>query len=191
MPLKPPIRETLLSALIGISFFIALPVLVTAMIPVSWIALNRDANSQVNASAYTCVLFVLPWQVQRVANVTVVESHTVRADRVVRQKSHGRDQGHVHSDGVDALMMSGPSAALTVAISPASSTAVKAEVQAFLQDQSQRQTYLFVIPNWKFGLGTGLPLTLAAWLYILGSLLAGLRAVYRSIRHASRRDGSP
>lgn len=179
MPLKPTLRENLITVLIGIIFFIALPVLVTVMLPVTWVTLERSADNKVSATAYTCVLFVLPWRVQQVAEVTGIESNTIRGDRIVRQNSYGKNRGYVHSDGVDALILFGELEALTVAVSPASTAAVEAKGLAFLQDQSQRKTRIFVIPNWKFGLGMGLPLTLLAWLYIIGSLLAGLRALYR------------
>jgi hypothetical protein len=177
----PTLRQKMITLLIGVVGFIAIPVLVTALVPVTWIALERSADAQVSATAYRCVLFVLPWRQQRVEAVHEVASAVVRSDRVVRQKSHGNDKGYVNTDGVDELIVQGRDGDLTVAISPASSDAVTAKALAFLRDPSQRKTHLFVIANWKFGLGMGLPLTLAAWLYIVSSLFAGVRALYRNV----------
>ena len=78
--------------------------------------------------------------------------------------------------------MQGKENGLTVKISPDSEAEVKAKVQAFLDDPSQSHQRLFVIANWKFGLGFGIPLTLLALLYILGSSLATFRALFRRLR---------
>ena len=57
-----------------------------------------------------------------------------------------------------------------------------AKVQAFLDDASQHHSWMFTIPNWKFGLGFCGPFTLFSWLYIIGSTLAILRFFTRKLR---------
>jgi hypothetical protein len=203
MPLKPTptFVQKLISALIGFALFVVVPVLVTALLPVTWLILERgasehvtaewNADGYVSATAYTCVLFVVPWRVQRVAEVTGIATQVIRTDRTVRKTLHGKKSGSAHADGVDALIVHGQQSELSIEISPASSVTVKARAQAFLQDRSQRETRLFVIANWKFGLGMGLPLTLAAGVYLIGTLLAGLRAGYRILRAVNAAQTAP
>jgi hypothetical protein len=181
-----PVRQTWVTLVLGIVFFIILPVVVTMLIPATWVTLTRSDTGRVSATAHTCVLFVVPWRSQQVAGVTAVESNMIRSDKLVRTRPHGSthdsNRRYSHSDGEAELRLQGNEGGLTVKISPASVDEVKAKAQAFLQDLSQRQTRFFVIANWKFGLGFGIPLTLLALLYVVGSALAILRALFRKIR---------
>ena len=181
----PSRRQFWITQLIAVVCFIVMPVLVTALLQASWISLNRDAEGRVSATSRTCVLFVVPWRAQQVAEVTGVDSKSIRSDRLVRHRSRGHDsynKGRIHSDGESELTVQGKENGLTVKISPDSEVEVKAKVQAFLDDPSQSHQRLFVIANWKFGLGFGIPLTLLALLYIVGSSIATLRAVFRRLR---------
>ena len=186
MPLPPdrPIRQKLITQLICIVLFLIVPVLVTAVLPATWITLERSTDGRVSATARTCVLFVIPWRTQRVADVTEVETKTIRHDRSLSRRSGGYnrpDKGSVQQDGEDELSLLGRDARLAVSISPASSDSARTKVQAFLDDVSQRHMWVFALANWKFGLGFCGLLTLISWLYIIGSTLAVLRFLTRKL----------
>jgi hypothetical protein len=180
-----PIRKKLITQLICVVLFIIVPVLVTAALPATWVTLERSAEGRVSATARTCVLFVIPWRTQHVADVSEVEAKTIRSDRTVSRRSSSYTQsnrGLIHQDGEDELSVLGREGNLTVSISPASSDAARTKVQAFLDDASQHHSWTFTIPNWKFGLGFCGPFTLFSWLYIIGSTLAILRFFTRKLR---------
>jgi hypothetical protein len=180
-----PIRQKLITQLICVVLFLIVPVLVTAMLPASWITLERGADGRVSATARTCVLFVIPWRTQQVVDVSEVEAKTIRSDRSVSRRSRSNSQsnrGTVHQDGEDELSVRGRDGNLTVSISPASSDAAMTKVQAFLDDASQQHLRVFALANWKFGLAFGGTLTLLSALYIIGSTVAILRAVVRGMR---------
>jgi hypothetical protein len=181
-PSDHPVRHKVITQIICVVLFIIVPVLVTAMLPTSWISLKRDKEDRVSATARTCVLFVIPWRTQQVADVSRVESHTLHSDRSETRRylnSSRPDKGTTHVDGVDELTVKGKDGTLAVSISPASTARVKGNVQAFLLDHSQRETRLFVTANWKFCLSFGLPLTLLTLLYIGGSTVAVARTLIR------------
>ena len=185
LPSDHPVRQKLITQLIRIVLFIIVPVLLTAMLPASWISLERGADGRVSATARTCVLFFIPWRTQRVADATSVEAKTRVSDRSVsyRSSSNSRSsRGTVHQDGEDELSVLGLEGKFSIPISPASSEATKAKVQAFLDDDSQRNTWMFTIPNWKFGLGFCGLFALFSWLYIIGSTLAIVRFLTRKLR---------
>ncbi len=185
LPSDHPIRKKLITQLICVVLFIIVPVLVTAMLPASWITLERGADGRVSATARTCVLFCIPWRTQRVAEVTEVEAKTIRSDRSVsrRSGSYSRpDKGYIHQDGEDELSLLGRNGNLTVSISPASSDAARTKVQAFLNDTTQQHVWMFTLPNWKFGLGFCGLFALFSWLYLIGSTLAMLRFLTRQLR---------
>ena len=185
MPLTRPVPQTWTTRLIGFVCFMVVPVLVSILIPASWVSLRREPDGQVSATAHTCVFFVIPWRTQRVANALGVESRSIRDDQLVphRSRSYNRpDKGYIHSDGEAALTVKGKDSELTVSISPHSVDEVKAKAEAFFLNSSPRQLRFFTIANWKFGLGFGIPLTLLAVLYLVGSTLEALRALVHALR---------
>jgi hypothetical protein len=185
LPSDHPVRQKLITQLICVVLFIIVPVLLTALLPASWVTLNRGADGRVSATARTCVLFFIPWRTQHVADVTEVEATSLRKDRSVARRTgslNRPDKGIIHQDGEDELSVLGRDGNLAVSISPASSAAAKTKVQAFLGDASQHHAWVFAIGNWKFGLGFCGLFALFSWLYIIGSTLAILRFLTRKLR---------
>ena len=117
--------------------------------------------------------------------MTGIEALTIRSDRLVTQQSgsyNSPNRSAIRSDGEAELMVSGGEGILTVKVPPDSVEEVKGRAQAFLQDPGQHQMRFFTIANRKFGLGFGLPCTLLAALYLVGSTVAIMRKLLSAVK---------
>jgi hypothetical protein len=164
-------RLTWSSGLFGAIFCVGFPAFCTAVAPVSYLYLSRSGTS-VMAEARTCLLFFVPYQIQRVEGVYQVDDR-FHAGEYTRSDVDSRR--NVKAEDESFLILRSEQDSLEVPVSPASIDSRIDHVQAFLDDATADELNLFCVSNWKFAVLAGVPISMLTVLYLWGLVLAFIR----------------
>ena len=182
--------------LIGGLFSVGLPALMTAIAPVSWLEFNR-VEERVTAKAQTCLLFVIPYRTQELADVKEVTTTFKLGDMQHRRRGDNNHQGRAESKG--SVVLHGPKQGeadgeiVTVSVSPASTGSVETKIKAFLADPQQKSLSLFTVANWKVGVIFAIPASLLTMLFVISwSIWLGqtLAKPFQFRRHNEQQEGA-
>ena len=173
MPAKAP-PQTVLTLLIGLVCFVAVPALVTAVAPVSYVRFEKR-DGHVAASVSQCLLFVIPYSQSTIEPVKGFEERVI-ASRTRMPTAHERRQNKDHNvtvEGEATLIIIGEDEqSVSVRVSPVNIHDVKERAEKFLKEPTDTPLSLFVVANWKFSVLVGGVLSLLTILYIGGSICA-------------------
>jgi hypothetical protein len=165
-------RPTWSGVLLGTIFLVGFPACWTAATPVSYLHLCRSGSS-VNAEVRTCLLFFVPYRVQRVEGVYQVEDR-FHAGEYTRSTG---DRKSVKAEDEAFLILRSELASLEVPVSPASIKGQIESVEAFLDDETAGELNLFCVSNWKFALLAGIPISMLTVLYVVGLVFTVVRCL--------------
>ena len=161
---------------------IGIPTIVTAIAPVSWVKLQRH-DGRVAASSKSCVLFVIPFQIRSLDDVTQVDDRVV-AGTLQRKSSSGRNR-YTKSDDQGFLILRGPGRVVEVPTSPVDLETKVEQTQAFLDDPAATELSMFVVANWKFSVLFGGLASCLTVLYFGGVFFGGSLKIIRLIQRAA------
>ena len=163
-------RPTWSGVLLGTIFLLGFPACWTAATPVSYLHLCRSGSS-VNAEVRTCLLFFVPYRVQRVEGVYQVEDRFHAGEY---SRSTG-DRKSVKAEDEAFLILRSELESMEVSVSPASIEGRIESVEAFLDNETTGELNLFCVSNWKFALLAGIPISMLTVLYVVGLVLTVMR----------------
>ena len=174
----------LLHQLLALAVFVGIPVLVTAIAPVSRVHLERHGE-RVSATAKTYLLFVVPYKTRQVETLTAVGDRfaegTVRRER---RSGANRDR-YVKSEDEGFLVLESASDKVEVSVSPVDLESTVQRVQDFVDDKQSTTLDLFLVANWKFSILMGGLTSLLTVLYVVvlvGGLLLKLVHLLQAAR---------
>jgi len=170
-------HSKVLTQVIGFVCCLVLPVFATAIAPATWITLDRTGAppGEVNVTARTCTVFFISYRTQRVENLVEVDSDVRRGERIKRRHGDRNYNNTQREEDEGTLVLRGRETEARISVSPASLNRAAEAIRAFQAAESPPRRRLFVMANWKFGLGMGVPLSLLALLYVTGVVWAGVR----------------
>ena len=167
---RPQPKYGLFEFLIGGLFCVGVPALMMAIAPVSWLEFNR-IDDRVSAKAQTCLLFVIPYRTQELADVKEVTT-TFKLGDMQHQRRGDNKQGRAESKG--SVVLHGPKQGeadgeiVQVSVSPASTGSVETRIKEFLADPQQKTLSVFTVANWKVGVIFAIPASLLTVLFVIG-----------------------
>jgi len=119
----------------------------------------------------TCLLFVIPYRTQELADVKEVTATFKLGDMQHRARGEN-NQGRAESQGSVVLHGPQPGKAdggiVTVSVSPASTGSVETKIKAFLADPQQKTLSVFTVANWRVGVIFAIPASLLTVLFVVG-----------------------
>jgi len=170
-PTPPPRTLTgkVVSHIIGLLFCVGLPVLVTAIAPVTWLRLERQGD-QVSARAEVCCLFFIPYKTRVIESVTELGQRSQSGSYTQHRRS-GPDR-YTRSEDQGFLILRGPTQEIEAEVTPHDIDAVEEKVEAFLKDPNAGGLKLFLVANWKFSVIAGGLVSMLTLLYVGGAVFA-------------------
>ncbi len=159
--------------------FVLLPAGVTTVAPVSTIRLHREGEA-VRATVRQHVFLFLPWRSRTLEPVTKV-SHDFTAGSL--PSTGTPSPSDVRSEDSATLVLTGPTGAIVVPVSPANIEAVERQARGFVEEPGPADLNLWVVANWKVGVLAGGFLTLLSLLFVLAVADNLVRKAIRRVRH--------
>lgn len=173
-PPKSSFGSLLLRHVLGILFCIGVPVLITTMVPVSRLNLERNGET-VTATARTCLLFWIPFKTVTVSPFSDLEwDH--KTGEMSRYRRTGRRDDYVKAEDTGYLTLKGPNHSATIEVSPHDLDSAIGKIDAFMNNPAETRLSLFLPANWKFGIIGGGLMSLFIPLYLGSFLVAAVRA---------------
>jgi len=170
-PRRASPRLTWSGALFGAIFCVGFPAFCTFVAPVSYLHLTRSDTS-VTAEARTCLLFFVPFRVQRIEGVCEVDDRFHAGEYA---KSDDGSRRRVKAEDESFLILRSEHDSLELSVSPASIEGRIDRVEAFLNDAAAVELNLLCVSNWKFAVLAGIPMSMLTVLYLWGLFLALIR----------------
>lgn len=177
-PAKESLTSKIVTQLVAVLFFVGVPVMITAIAPVSWIKFQREGD-HIIAQAKTCLLFIIPFKVQTVDPVTSFSRRTIAGSITIERKK-GTDERHT-SDSEGILIIQGPQQTVEVSVTPANLDDVLQKSNAFLKDAQGTELKIFAPANWKFSVIFGGLASCLTVLYAMGVSLGILKFAGQSM----------
>lgn len=182
MSLDPvTLRDRIISHSIGLVFFVVLPALLTATMPVTWTTFSRQGD-RVEMKASVCLFFVVPFRHESVTAVTGVEKRSSGGGSR-RIGGHGSDRNTmVHTAKVGFLTVKGSEQEAEIAVAVGDLEEVQRKVQSFLADKAAPELKLFTVANWTVSAIIGGIATFFAALYLFGMVWTLLSALFKRMK---------
>jgi hypothetical protein len=158
---------------------VAIPASMTMAIPATWLTFERN-DEDIRCTTRTCMFFVVPFNIQRVDQVTEIGQRK-RAGGF--RKNSFSKSGTTHFDGKGFLQIHGAGDQLVeISVSPASLDSVAAKANDFLSSTKESSATIFAIANWKTGGLIGGILSLVTLRYVVGYTLGFLKWIITGTR---------
>jgi hypothetical protein len=176
-PAKPKRPATLGEKIFGhailLIFCVGLPVIFTAVAPLSVVHLWRE-GAVVNATVSKRLLFIIPFSRAMIRDVQSVGNQFV-AGSSERRRTTGSGSRTAKTEDTAFLEIEGADGVAKVEVSPVNIKSVKKKAEAFIEDPAQSSLSFAVIANWKFGVIAGGILSLLTVIYVYAMLSSLIR----------------
>jgi hypothetical protein len=158
--------------------FVFLPVLMTAMAPISTIRLERSGET-VRAEVRRHIMLFIPYRNETVEGVTGVNESFEEGGSSRRSTLGSTSSRGAITEDSAYITLNGNDHSATVEISPVNYRGAAAKIQALLEDPAQPRLRLVAVANWKFSVLAGGVLSLMSYLFFAGLIYQGVRRLVR------------
>ena len=172
MSTKPvSLLAKIITQLIAIAIFVALPIGITLMVPFTDLDIRRTGSSaEVKIKRY--LLMFIPWQTQVVPQVTELRAE-ITAEKRYQDTAENRRKGRVGtslSTGQLVVVNSGPE--IIVQAAPELASKISKQFAEFLVSDASDSLQLSIYANWNLSYILGGAATFFAAFYLAGALIA-------------------
>jgi len=172
-------KSHLITQAIAVVCFVVVPVVITLVVPLSTIVFER-AGTKADVIVQRYVLMVVPWRTERIDNVTQIRadvSSQFRYADTAENRRKGRAGTVSYATGQVAIIGAGDE--LIVQASPDLAKSIVVQFKEFVADKNTNSISIPVYASWALSFVLGGVVSVLCGLYLLGSLAAILRFVYR------------
>lgn len=164
---------------IAVVCFVVVPVVITLVVPLSTIVFER-AGSETDVIVHRYVLMIVPWRSERIDHVTQIRadvSSQFRYGNTAENRRKNRVGTVSYATGQVAIIGAGDE--LIVQAAPELAKSIAAQFKEFVTDKNAGSISIDVYASWILSYVLGGVVSFLCGLYLLGSLVAVLRHVYK------------
>jgi hypothetical protein len=175
-------KSHLITQAIAVVCFVVLPVVITLVVPLSTIVFER-AGTEADVIVHRYALMVVPWRTERIENVTQIRadvSSQFRYGNSAENRRKNRVGTVSYATGQVAIIGTGDE--LIVQAAPDLAKSIAAQFKDFVADKTTTTISMPVYASWALSYVLGGVVSALCGLYLLGSLAAILRFLFRLSR---------
>lgn len=177
------LKSVLVTQSIAVVGFVLVPLLITLMAPLSTIMFEKSgAGTTVVVHRY--VLMFIPWQTERIDNVTRIHAD-ITPEKRYRDTRENRRKGNIGTRLATAqLEIVGDGPEVIVQADPDLAKNVAARFDAFARNAAAPPEKIEVYASWGLSYVLGGVATFLCGFYLLGATIAVLQFVWKAMRRA-------